>query len=224
MPLPRAPRAVVFDMDGLLIDSEPLYREAILASCQALGHAMTPAQHRRMIGMPWDRNRAQLLDWFGAAFPHDQFQIDCSRRFHALAGGGVPLRPGAAELIAFLAAAGVPTAVATSSRRAPAVLHLSQVGLLDGFDAVVTRDDVAHGKPHPEVFLTAAQRLAVDPAQCLALEDSHNGVRAAAAAGMMTVMVPDLLEATPEIAGQCLHVARDLHEVRGLVEAAMATA
>ena len=224
MPLPRVPQAVVFDMDGVLIASEQLYREAIFASCGALGYAMTHEQHQQMIGAPWDRNRAQLAGWFGDDFPAEAYLADCSVRFHAMIENGVPLRPGVPELVAFLATEGIPSAVATSARRASATEHLTQAGLIGGFRAVVTRDDVSRGKPHPEVFLTAAERLGVDPAYCLALEDSHNGVRAASAAGMMTVMVPDLLDATPEIAGQCVHVARDLHEVRDMLEAAMATA
>ena len=84
----------------------------------------------------------------------------------------------------------------------------------------VTRDDVQYGKPRPDLFVKAAQELAVQPERCLSLEDSHNGVRSAAAAGMMTIMVPDLLEATDEIRGLCTFVVRDLHVVRGLVLAA----
>jgi HAD superfamily hydrolase (TIGR01509 family) len=223
MPLLRAPLAVVFDMDGVLIDSEPLHREAILSSCRALGYAMTSEQHLQMIGAPWDRNRVRLAGWFGAEFPAEAFLADCSTRFRALAADGVPLRPGVRELVAFLDARGIPSAVATSAGRATATQHLSRTGLLDGFRAVVTRDDVSRGKPDPDVFLLAAERLGVDPAVCLALEDSNNGVRAASAAGMMTVMVPDLLEPTPEIAALCVHVARDLYAVRALLQAATAT-
>ncbi len=219
MPLPRAPRAVVFDMDGLLIESEQLYRAAIMGSCHALGYPMTADQHLQMVGAPWDRNRAQLIGWFGDGFPAEDFLADTSVRFHALAEHGVPLRPGVAELVAFLAENGVPSAVATSARRESATRHLTETGLIAGFRAVVTRDDVSRGKPHPEVFLTAADRLGVDPVHCLALEDSHNGVRAAAAAGMMTVMVPDLLDAIPEIAALCVAVAPDLHAVRAMLEA-----
>ena len=87
----------------------------------------------------------------------------------------------------------------------------------------MARDDVVHGKPHPESYLKAAAQLRIDPSECLALEDSHNGARSAIAAGMATVLVPDLLPSTPEIAAQCAYVARDLHEVRTML-AAMPTA
>jgi len=95
---------------------------------------------------------------------------------------------------------------------------LGQHGLIERFDAIVSRELQTHHKPHPEPFLKAAQALAIDPADCLALEDSHNGVRAAAAAGMMTVMVPDLLDATEEMHALCVRIARDLHEVREMIE------
>ena len=91
---------------------------------------------------------------------------------------------------------------------------------MERFDALITRDVQRIGKPHPEPFLLAAQALSVAPEDCLALEDSHNGVRAAAAAGMMTVMVPDMLDPTEEMHTLCVRIARDLHEVRGWISAA----
>jgi beta-phosphoglucomutase-like phosphatase (HAD superfamily) len=96
--------------------------------------------------------------------------------------------------------------------------HLAAHGLLDRFQAIVARGDYARGKPNPEPFLKAAERLGVEPALCLALEDSHNGVRAAANAGMMTIMVPDLLAATAEMERLCVCIARDLHDVRALIK------
>ena len=95
--------------------------------------------------------------------------------------------------------------------------HLGPSGILPRFQAVIARGDYARGKPHPDPFLTAAAALGVDPADCLALEDSHNGVRAASAAGMMTVMVPDLLEATAEMRGLCVAVRASLHEVLAMI-------
>jgi beta-phosphoglucomutase-like phosphatase (HAD superfamily) len=96
---------------------------------------------------------------------------------------------------------------------------LGPSGLLERFQTIVAGGDYARGKPAPDPFLTAAERLGVDAAACLALEDSHNGVRAAHAAGMMTIMVPDLLEATEEMQSLCVTVSDTLHEVRALLAA-----
>jgi beta-phosphoglucomutase-like phosphatase (HAD superfamily) len=118
-----------------------------------------------------------------------------------------------------LDAAGLPRAIATSSSLESVHASLGPHSLVDRFDALITRDVQTRGKPHPEPFLKAAEALGVDPADCLALEDSHNGVRAAAAAGMMTIMVPDMLDPTEEMQSLCVRIARDLHEVRELLAA-----
>jgi HAD superfamily hydrolase (TIGR01509 family) len=105
-------------------------------------------------------------------------------------------------------------AVATSTARAKSQAQLKKAGIFDNFDALVTRSDVKTGKPHPETFLKAAELLKVDPSNCLALEDSHNGVRAAAAAGMATIMIPDLLHPNPEITSLCVGVFPSLKDVQ----------
>lgn len=122
----------------------------------------------------------------------------------------VPIKTGAREFLDELRQRGIPLAVATSSRTPHAVRHLGQAGLLDLFDTIVTRDDVENPKPHPEPYLLAASRLAVTPGRALAVEDSHSGVRAAHAAGMQTIMVPDLVGPTEEIAGLCMAVMESL--------------
>src|SRR5207302_1685493 len=123
--------------------------------------------------------------------------------------GELRVKPGAVELLDAAESARLPRAVATSSSRAKAMHHLRAAGIVDRFDAVVTRDDVVRGKPHPDLFLRAASALAIAPARCLALEDSYNGVRAAHAAGMPVIMVPDLLPATEEMRGLCHAILDD---------------
>jgi beta-phosphoglucomutase-like phosphatase (HAD superfamily) len=115
---------------------------------------------------------------------------------------------------------GLPRAIATSSSHASVERHLAPSGLLKRFGAVVAAGDYVRGKPHPDPFLTAAGRLGVAPADCLALEDSHNGVRAASAAGMMTVMVPDLLPATREMRRLTVAVCANLHDAVELLSRA----
>jgi len=179
---------------------------------------MTEQVHRSLIGGPWEANRARLLTVFGASFPAEAYRAECEAHYLTLCAEGISLRPGVLEMVQFLEERAIPMAVATSTLRSMATHHLRETGLLDRLGALVARDDVFHGKPHPETYLNAARRLSVDPPDCLALEDSHNGARSAIAAGMTTVLVPDMLPATPEIALQCAHVARDLHQVRAMLE------
>jgi HAD superfamily hydrolase (TIGR01509 family) len=218
MRLPRVPLAVVFDMDGLLLDTETLYEQAIgLAAAECGLEAIPAALFRRMIGNPWTRNRTILLEHCRSDAAVDALRAAWLACFERIAEGRLALKPGAAELLEMLAARGIPRAIATSSQPQAAARHLALHGLGDAFQAVVAAGDYAAGKPAPDPFLRAAERLGVSPAACLALEDSHNGVRSAAAAGMMTVMVPDLLEPTEEIAALALLVLPDLHAVRRLL-------
>jgi HAD superfamily hydrolase (TIGR01509 family) len=217
MILPRMPEAVVFDMDGLLFDTETLYLEAAILAAVEFGHDAGTEVFHRTIGVPWARNRQMLLEHFGAAFPVDDFVIVWLRHFDAIAATRLALKPGVVELLDLLDRFGVPKAIATSSSHRTVQHHLTATGIAGRFHAIVGAGDYAAGKPAPDPFLTAAERLGVAPARCLALEDSHNGVRSAAAAGMMTVMVPDLLAPTDEIRALCALVAADLHEVRSLV-------
>lgn len=217
MILPRAPAAVVFDMDGLLFDTEALYLEAFLRASRDGGHGLTAAVAHSTIGSTWPSIQAMLRRDGGANFPVEAFLASWHRHYAVVTAGGVPLKPGVLALLDTLDALGLPRAIATSSRHETACLHLTNHALTDRFHAVVAQGDYAAGKPAPDPFLAAAERLGVAPSLCLALEDSHHGVRSAAAAGMMTVMVPDLLEATAEIAALCAFVASDLHMVNEAV-------
>ncbi|MBD8066192.1 HAD family phosphatase [Devosia sp. PTR5] len=191
--------AVIFDMDGTLLDTEAVFRTIVFEVCEELGFEMTDSVHHSMVGSSHERTRQLLLEAYGVSFPYTLFDQRCRTSMRARSHGGVPVKAGAREFITELRARGIPAAVATSSRNPHAQHHLSTAGLFDLFDTVVTRDDVVNPKPHPEPFLTAAQRLGIEPRLCLALEDSHMGVRAAHAAGMQTVMVPDLVGPNADI-------------------------
>jgi HAD superfamily hydrolase (TIGR01509 family) len=127
------------------------------------------------------------------------------------------LKPGALELLDTLDEMRLPRAIATSSSHRTVERHLTAHGLSGRFDVIVGHGDCENGKPAPDPFLKAAERLGIEPTLCLALEDSHNGVRSASAAGMMSLMVPDLLEPTEEIRGLCTLIVPNLHEVRHLI-------
>ncbi len=191
-------------MDGLLLDTEVVYRAAHTAAAGELGYTMTHVLYATLIGMPRETADRLLSAAFGPRLVLPDYYAAFDLHFEALCRGGMPLRPGVEAILSVLDEAGLPRAVATSTERSRARRHLEEAGILHRFDAIVTRSDVSQGKPHPETFLRAAEALAIESFNCLALEDSHNGVRAASAAGMMTVMVPDLLPATDETRTLCV--------------------
>ena len=205
--------AVIFDMDGTLLDTESVFRTIVFDVCTELGFEMTDDVHRSMVGSSHERTQQLLIESYGVAFPYAMFDERCRFIMRERSHAGVPLKPGAREFVTALRENGVPTAVATSSRNPHAQHHLGAAGLLDLFDTIVTRDDVLNPKPHPEPYLTAAGRLGIDPTRCLALEDSHTGVRAAHAAGMQTIMVPDLVHPSEEIRQLGVAVLESLEHV-----------
>lgn len=218
MTLPRQVKAVVFDMDGLLVDTETVYSQAIMGTAQEQGHDFPVVLFHRMIGSNDQDSRRILLEHFGQDFDFEGFWKLTSQRFYELAAGGIALKAGVLEILDALDRLGLPYAVAISSPHHSVEHSLSRHGLPPRFHTIVARGDYARGKPAPDPYLVAAERLGVAPADCLGLEDSYNGVRAAHAAGMMTVMVPDVLAATEEMQSLCVRIARDLHEVRELLE------
>jgi HAD superfamily hydrolase (TIGR01509 family) len=218
MVFPRPIQAVVFDMDGLLIDSESLVREAMIAAAANLGYEMTIPLCASMIGLPEAAGIQKIREHFGPTFPLERYLVEERVQVDRQLAGGIVLKTGVLEILDHLDEAGLPRAVATSSSRRSAHKHLSHNGVYERFGVIVAREDVEHHKPHPAPFLKAAALMQVEPGLCLALEDSHNGVRAAHAAGMMTVMVPDLLEPTPEMHDKCVAIAESLHHVLVLID------
>jgi HAD superfamily hydrolase (TIGR01509 family) len=183
--------AFIFDMDGLMVDTEPLARRAWDAVVAPYGVVISDDLYGRMMGrrttetarivlsdLPLPLTGAELLDLKTAGY------------LAILDAGGVPAMPGLMGLLAALDAAAVPWAVATSTPRAIADHILDHLGLSDRYAALATGDEVEYGKPAPDIFLLAAKRLGVDPARCVALEDSPAGCQSAAAAGMRVLAVP----------------------------------
>ncbi|MFZ3005952.1 MAG: HAD family phosphatase [Phenylobacterium sp.] len=217
MTLPHRPSAVIFDMDGLLFDTEALWQEALLAAAAELGHDIPEEVYNRSIGVRRSQCGDLFRSHFGEDFRFEDFHGDWRRHFWRVAENRPAMKPGVPELLDALDQLQLPRAIATSSSRASVDRHLAAYGLTARFDAIVCRGDYETGKPAPDPFLKAAERLGAEPRFCLALEDSHIGVRSASAAGMMTVMVPDLMDPTEDIRALCALVVRDLHQVCDLV-------
>jgi len=213
--------AVIFDMDGTLIDSEALAIAAMQEAARSLGLEMPLAFCHSMVGIPRRECTEMIQGLYGPDFDMDGFRGIYDGIVGRLMADGIPVKTGVVELLDFLDRLGLPRAVATSASRATVEHRLGRAGLLQRFDAFATRDDVEHAKPAPDLFLEAARRLGVPPEHCVALEDSTVGITAAHAAGMATIMVPDILQPTEDLRAKCLHIAESLHTVRTLLEDAV---
>ncbi|MFC0863758.1 HAD family hydrolase [Sphaerimonospora cavernae] len=184
--------AVLFDMDGLLVDTERVWFEVECEVVTRLGGSWGPEHQERLVGGSWERSIAYMLELTGADVAPvviGSWLMDGMER--RLAAGVAPM-PGAVELLRELADHGIRAGLVTSSLRAIADAVLKFVGR-EHFEVIVTADDVTRTKPHPEPYLTATRLLSADPARCIVLEDSPNGVASATAAGCRVVAVPSVL-------------------------------
>jgi HAD superfamily hydrolase (TIGR01509 family) len=211
----RRPRAVIFDMDGLMLDTERLALAAWREACAALGVPCDVDVAQRMIGRNQADSVAIVLAHYGARFPVQAVMARSATAYEAIVEReGIALKPGLTALLDWLAAEGIVTAVATSTRRARALAKLQRTELLPRFAAIVGGDEVERGKPAPDIFLAAAERIARAPAACVVLEDSEPGLHGAHAAGIAPIMVPDLHPPSPALLALRPLVLASLDRVR----------
>jgi len=183
--------AIIFDMDGLMVDTEPLARDVWATIISQHGQTLTDAMYRQMIGRRTVESAQLLLEQYDLPYTAVDLAAYKTELFAIRRAQGVPPMRGLMELQTAVARHGIPWAVATSSPQSHAVAILAQLGLQTACRAIAAGDEVRRGKPAPDLYLLAAQRLGVEPACCLALEDSWPGCQAAVAAGIRTVAVPN---------------------------------
>jgi len=199
-------RAVVFDMDGLMFNTEEIYSLAGTELMRRRRRDFPEGLKNAMMGLPPRPAFEQMIRWHGLSESWEELSAESDEIFLGLLPGRLAPMPGLLELLDALEAARVPKAIATSSRRRLAEACLKPFDLMRRFEFVLTSEDVSRGKPHPEIYQTAARRLKVRPEQTAVLEDSENGCRAAAAAGTLAIAVPGLHSRTHDFSGAALVV------------------
>jgi HAD superfamily hydrolase (TIGR01509 family) len=190
-------RAVIFDMDGVIADSEPTYREAINLVLAPTGHRMSEQQYEEVIGTSVRFTWRTILETFAIEGDIEDYVRRYARALIELLRRPLPPLPGVRELLAELRRRSLPAALATSSWKRWAEALLQATGLDGAFDAVVWREMAERPKPAPDLFLRAAELVAVEPARCIVLEDTAPGLEAARAAGMLAVQVRSASTALP---------------------------
>ncbi len=186
--------AAVFDMDGLMFDTERLAVDAWIEAGAAFGYEFRRPVIEGTVGLDKEGSRTALVGAYGPDLPYDSIRalrIELSAR--RIAASGVPVKRGLHELLRFLGEKGILLAVATSTDRARVARLLEGAGIASFFQAVVCGNEVSRNKPDPEIYRAAAARLGVAPEFCIALEDSPSGIAAAHGAGMLPIMVPDIV-------------------------------
>ena len=186
--------AVVFDMDGLMFDSERIVRISWNVAGDRLGYDRLGDNIFNTLGMNAARRKKYFSDTYGADFPFETFQVYTREAFQQEVNtNGLPMKTGLIELLTYLKETGIPIAVATSSSEQYALANFNRAGILPYLDAYVTGNMVTNSKPHPEIYLKACELLGATPSEAIALEDAPNGIRSALAAGLHTIMIPDLI-------------------------------
>ncbi|NMC62797.1 MAG: HAD family phosphatase [SAR324 cluster bacterium] len=208
------PKAVIFDMDGLLIDSEKCSFEAWKIVAARHGYEMTREIFANVVGTSLEETHAFFKRVFGSDFNAEELRREKDKLFEStFIEKGLPVKAGAMECLELLNKIKVLWAIATTTKRQAGMLRLKHSGLAPLVSTIVYGDEVPHRKPEPDLFLEAARRLNILPTDCLVVEDSETGAMAGINAGMRVILIPDMRPASPDISARVFCVIKDLREL-----------
>ncbi len=211
--------AVIFDMDGVIFDSERLVLVCWEKVSEKYGIQGIEEVFMPCIGTNAEKTKEVVLDHYGQDFPFEEFRKEASVLFHEdVNRNGLPVKKGIRELLEYLKEREIPTAVASSTRLEVVTGELKQAGLYEYFKVVMGGDQLKRSKPEPDIYLMTCEKLGVNPGQAYAIEDSYNGIRSSYSAGMKPIMVPDMLPATEEMLQKSIVVLDDLLLVKDYLE------
>lgn len=206
-------------MDGVIFDSERAIFDEWKLLSQKYGFKDVEIPYLKCIGTTREYTKRICLDYYGEDFPYDEYEAEQSRAYHEKYDGGrLPLKPGIRELVMYLKENGYKTAVASSTRSQTVENQIRDAGLAPYFDACIGGETVKCSKPAPDIFLKAAELISSEPSECYVIEDSFNGVRAAKAAGMFPIMVPDLISPDDEMREKAGVILESLYDVKDYLE------
>lgn len=206
--------SVIFDMDGVIFDSERLVLDCWEKVGEKYGIADIRQVFTECIGTNNRKTQEIVYAHYGASFPYEEFRKEASVFFQKyLKDEGLPVKKGVRELLQYLQKEGIPIGLASSTRQAVVEEELRQAGLCDYFQVIMGGDKLKRSKPEPDIYLMTCEKMGTFPENTYAIEDSHNGIRSAYSAGMMPIMVPDLLQVTDEMKEKSVAIFDDLLQV-----------
>ena len=211
-------KAVIFDMDGVIFDSERLVLEGWQEIAAKYGIKGIEEVLPRCLGVNAQATREIFREYYGQDFPYDEYKKEASALFHSRYGNGkLPLKPGVKELLSYLKENGYLVGLASSTRQAIVEQEIRDAGLMPYFDNLVCGDMLKRSKPEPDIYLKECENLDVEPRMAVAVEDSYNGIRSAKRAGMVPVMVPDMVQPDEEMRSLAHKICKDLFEVKNWI-------